>query len=262
MSIISSDDYTKNLVRKEILLDVPTSEIVKYFTKIVDVDLKILSELNDRDLLKICTLSKYFNNLCDNEDFWRNRFINRYGTTVLKYKGFSLQGENWGTKSVTDLKPSTWRKIYLSVITDTERYKKDPWNFFENIRWYLNDYNKPQFTYWDGKSWIFTSLETAPDWIKNNYYFLDLDENEITLKFPREPDEDSYDEDDDNFIEETYTATTNFTPISVIKLIYDFYYNDYPKISRRWGPLFFEGFKYDIFHDYFVLKISATSRWY
>ena len=42
-------------------------------TKIRDVDLKILSELDDRDLLNYCKTHKYGNELCNNEDFWRNR---------------------------------------------------------------------------------------------------------------------------------------------------------------------------------------------
>ncbi len=56
---------------------------MKPFTGFKDVDLKILSDLEDVDLFKICSKgygkegldvkNSYIHHLCSNETFWRNR---------------------------------------------------------------------------------------------------------------------------------------------------------------------------------------------
>ena len=56
------------------------------FTKIKDVDLRILSELEDRDLLNVCLTNKYANKICQDEHFWRNRLVSQYGDKVFKYR--------------------------------------------------------------------------------------------------------------------------------------------------------------------------------
>ena len=47
----------------------------EYLTHIKDVNLKILSYLDDKSLLKTCYVNKKAKKLCNNEDFWRNKFI-------------------------------------------------------------------------------------------------------------------------------------------------------------------------------------------
>ena len=64
-----------------------------------DADFFILSKLNDRDLLSVCITDKYANRLCNNEDFWRNRFITKYGLDFIKYNT---------TK--------TWKRFYLLTV--------------------------------------------------------------------------------------------------------------------------------------------------
>ena len=64
-----------------------------------DADFIILSKLNDRDLLSVCITDKYANRLCNNEDFWRNRFITKYGVDFMKYNT---------TK--------TWKRFYLLIV--------------------------------------------------------------------------------------------------------------------------------------------------
>ena len=67
-----------------------------------------MSKLNDRDLLSVCITDKYANRLCNNEDFWRNRFFSKYEYT--KYKS-----EN-----------RSWKRFYL-LITKYLNGTKD-WN--------------------------------------------------------------------------------------------------------------------------------------
>jgi len=51
-----------------------------------DVDLIILSKLEDKDLLSMCLTSKYADNLCKTDSIWIDRLVNKYGRNVLKYK--------------------------------------------------------------------------------------------------------------------------------------------------------------------------------
>src|SRR5579883_2736487 len=62
----------------------------KGLSGIRDVDLQILTNLNDHDLFSICQIkNKYINSLCNNESFWRNRFLDKYG------KNFKYEGRTW-----------------------------------------------------------------------------------------------------------------------------------------------------------------------
>ena len=75
-----------------------------------DADFIILSKLNDRDLLSVCITDKYANRLCNNEDFWRNRFITKYGLDYIKYNTVK-----------------TWKRFYLLIVkylNGTERWNK------------------------------------------------------------------------------------------------------------------------------------------
>lgn len=74
----------------------------KFFTGNKDTDLNILSNLNDKDLLSLCSVNIYGKNLCQNEDFWANRFRKNFGDTIAKYK----------PKNVT------WKNIYLKAIRE------------------------------------------------------------------------------------------------------------------------------------------------
>lgn len=62
-----------------------------------DTDLIILSNLDDRSLLSYCQTNRYGRELCRNENFWRNRFIKKYGT------GYDLENR-------------TWKNFYLSLL--------------------------------------------------------------------------------------------------------------------------------------------------
>jgi ankyrin repeat protein len=90
-----------------------------------DTDLLILEKLNDRDLLNICLINKEANKLCNNEIFWRKRFLKKWGTT--------------------EIKPESWKKFYLTTLKyldgiildkNMEKYRKD------NYKAYLTNDNR------------------------------------------------------------------------------------------------------------------------
>jgi hypothetical protein len=64
----------------------------KTLTGIKDVDLLILSQIDDKTLYNFCKVDKYAQKLCLDENFWKNRFIQRYGLDAIKYKP---KGKSW-----------------------------------------------------------------------------------------------------------------------------------------------------------------------
>ena len=73
------------------------------FSKIPDVDLKIMADMDDRTLLEFCQTSQYARNLCKNEMFWKKRFIRQYGA-------FSKNPDR------------TWKQFYLKIIYYLDKY--------------------------------------------------------------------------------------------------------------------------------------------
>ena len=70
-----------------------------------DVDRKILNELNDEDLVRVCQVNKKSNEFCNNDQvFWMNRVFDRYGyvgNDVLKrYK----KDRSWSEYYIQDLR--------------------------------------------------------------------------------------------------------------------------------------------------------------
>ena len=59
-----------------------TKQVEKTLSGIKDVDLKILSELDDESLLRFCVTSKYGSEICKDETFWRNRLTVKYPDSV------------------------------------------------------------------------------------------------------------------------------------------------------------------------------------
>lgn len=104
-------------------------------TKIRDVDLKILSELDDRDLFNYCKTHKYGRELCNNEDFWRNRVESKFpGAGKIKS---------------TD---RTWKNYYLKIVYYFNKYKYVDEAMFEAVR-----KNEPDLV-------RFFVMEGASDW--------------------------------------------------------------------------------------------------
>lgn len=58
----------------------PTSQkSVKLFSGNKDADFEILQRLDDKDLSQFCLVNTYVNNLCRDENFWRNRVLLKWG---------------------------------------------------------------------------------------------------------------------------------------------------------------------------------------
>jgi hypothetical protein len=94
-------------------MDIRSDKIERSLTKIVDVDLKILSELDDRSLLTFCTVSKYGRELCRNESLWEKRINSKYPDSLL----FKQTG-------------STWREYYLKITYYLDKYNEDLYRAF------------------------------------------------------------------------------------------------------------------------------------
>ena len=166
---------------------------------IKDVDLKILSNLNDRDLFSLCIVDKYTNNLCKDKNFWRNRFINRFGEN-------SYKPEN-----------RTWKNHYLKVVSDLDDYGERLGELTWNIKTNPDTYNVYLFDY---QTENFINLE-KDETSKNIYLFLALGK-EITLELPLFPE-------DDFSIIQKYKSNEEFTPYKIFKLIHDFYQKNVTK---------------------------------
>ena len=83
------------------------------FTGIRDLDLEILKKLKDEELGKICSTNKYFRDLCKNEDFWRNRTVERFS----KYLGNIDKLNTYRLKAKL-----TWRLYYVYLIDYLESF--------------------------------------------------------------------------------------------------------------------------------------------
>lgn len=78
------------------------------FTGIKDLDLIILSKLSDNDLLNACLSNKYIYNICNSDNFWRDRIVKKYGESYLEYKPIY----------------SNWKNYYMRIIIDQEKIRK------------------------------------------------------------------------------------------------------------------------------------------
>jgi ankyrin repeat protein len=72
----------------------PSKQFEKTLSGIKDVDLKILSELDDETLLNFCITSQYGKQLCKDESFWRNRLIKQYPDSV-SFKNPERTWKSW-----------------------------------------------------------------------------------------------------------------------------------------------------------------------
>ena len=79
-------------------------------TAIKDTDFKILLELSDSDLDKVCSLNRYFNRLCNDDDFWR---LKVYSLTEPGQEIYLSIGKKFHENS-------SWKQIYQDL--KNERY--------------------------------------------------------------------------------------------------------------------------------------------
>ena len=131
-----------------------------YFPEDKDLAHKIMMNLSNSDLVKLCATNKRMYDVCNNyPPFWRNKFIKDYGEHA-QYKP-----EN-----------RSWKNHYMTVFIDLQKYKKNPLDFFRNIAW---KENMEESFYIDTKNKKLIPLKDAPEWVMNNLYLLKL--NNVTV---------------------------------------------------------------------------------
>ena len=82
------------------------------FSKNKDVDREILQRLDDRDLFQTLLTSKYSYEITNNDNFWRNRLLMKYASTISH-------------------KPEdvSWKDYYLSAVYYIEELKRKGFEF-------------------------------------------------------------------------------------------------------------------------------------
>ena len=88
-------------------------------TGIKDVDKKILQELDDKDLFHTLLTNKSLNSVAD-ENFWRDRLMNKYPLTA-KYKE---EDPSWRYHYNTEI-PNTWKNYYLYVVHYADKIQRE-----------------------------------------------------------------------------------------------------------------------------------------
>jgi hypothetical protein len=80
------------------------------FTKIRDIDIKILLDLDDYDLNKVCRTNKYVNSLCNDDYFWKFKLDNLIGMDL-----FPTNLRNQGKEIYQDIKKN---QKYIDITSD------------------------------------------------------------------------------------------------------------------------------------------------
>ena len=125
-----------------------------YFPEDKDLAHKIMMDLSNNDLVKVCATNKRMYDVCNNyPSFWRNKFVKDYGEHAAQYKP----------------KNRSWKNHYMTVFIDLQRFKKNKIEFFLNIAWKDNVENSFFVDYANQRK---IPLKEAPDWVMNNLYLL------------------------------------------------------------------------------------------
>lgn len=93
----------------------------KILSGIKDLDLEILSRFEDKELFNFClsqSKNKYVYKLCNDENFWRRRFLNKYGKIKLGKE----------IKDIPDIVEEkdpnrSWKNFYLKVTYYIDNYQ-------------------------------------------------------------------------------------------------------------------------------------------
>jgi hypothetical protein len=80
----------------------------KFLSGIKDVDLLILMELDDVNLFNACKINKESARICQDEDFWKKRFVHKYGDLYKNKRNIS------------------WRKLYLKAMSGYNLFRMWP----------------------------------------------------------------------------------------------------------------------------------------
>jgi hypothetical protein len=170
------------------------------FTGIADLDKLILFKLNDRDLLNTCLVDKSLSNICNDDTFWKQRFINIFGEDKL----------------VNNNTNKPWKQYYLEIIHDLDiinnNYDDLMYDILSSASIRIGDtYNLSED--------IASKLEQLDDRILLNgyFYYTVYDKSELKIQYPI----DRYQDGDP--IERVYQSENGYTPYQIAKLVEAFY---------------------------------------
>jgi hypothetical protein len=119
-----------------------------FLTNGKDTDLLILEKLNDRDLINICLANKSANKLCNNDDFWRNRFLQKWG--------YFDKSEN-----------RSWKNLYLTILKYLPEKGQIPFSGIASSAAYRGDIDMVKFAVAKGAENIEDIAFNAT--LKNNF---------------------------------------------------------------------------------------------
>jgi c-di-AMP phosphodiesterase-like protein len=125
------------------------------FTPIRDLNLEIMSKMDDRTLLNVCATSKYGKELCQNENFWRNRLLEKYGDLALKLKPENI----------------SWKDQYMQIVIDTNRYFSPKAQILNRVIWDPRGEEYSTYVGISGNHFPFNKLVKQ---FLNAFYFMDL----------------------------------------------------------------------------------------
>ena len=97
-------------------------------TGVKDVDVKILSELDDRELINFCLTDKSASRLCSYEPFWMNRLREKYPGAEKYFRDYSILSilSIIDPESLGNVKyVNTWREYYLQTVYYVNKMKED-----------------------------------------------------------------------------------------------------------------------------------------
>jgi hypothetical protein len=127
------------------------------FTNIKELNLKILSELDDRSLFNVCLTNKYLKNLCKDENFWFQRSVNRFPLYLVEKKEdetwrhfylFQLQKETMflGDLVLSEVNEIPWYPTYSHGLPPISQsyYFQDQ---FDNLLIYNKEFNATSYVY-------------------------------------------------------------------------------------------------------------------
>ena len=69
-----------------------------------DVDLKILNNLEDKDLVNLCSVNRYSRRLCNDEYFWLNRILKKFPYLSLEMLKQYKKDRRWADYYIKDLR--------------------------------------------------------------------------------------------------------------------------------------------------------------
>lgn len=128
-------------------------------TGIKDIDMKIIDNLNDEELGKVCSVNKYVSTLCNDEIFWINRIRRIYlvnGEELKQMKEYLLF--------------RSYKKLYIWLQQEFLTSHRDRFRFPINFDQFKNNlrYNDAI----EKELWSFLKERTIPTWIDKKEFLI------------------------------------------------------------------------------------------